>query len=64
MNAVRGILLGIADTLLPDGTMTKNRARVTLDLVLTIGVTILAIVLTVGYQVLGRWGSRFFGDAE
>jgi hypothetical protein len=64
MSALRGVLLGIADTMVPDGTMTRNRARVTLDLVLTVAITILAIALAIGYQALGRWGSRFFGDAE
>lgn len=46
----------------PDGTMVKNRARIRVDMLLTLAITILAIVLAVGYQVLGRLGPRFFGD--
>ena len=64
MSAWRGVLLGIVDTLVPDGTITRNRARVTVDMLLTFAIALLAVVLTVGYQVLGRWGARFFGDAE
>lgn len=64
MSALRGVLLGVRDSLVPDGTITRNRARVTLDMLLTLGIAILAIVLVVGYQALGRWGPRFFGDPE
>lgn len=64
MSAFRGVLMGIADSLTPDGTMTRNRARVTLDMVLTIVIALMAVALAIGYQVLGRWGPRFFGDSE
>ncbi len=56
--------MGIADSIVPDGTITKTRARVTLDMLVTVAITILAIVLAIGYQALGRWGARFFGDPE
>jgi hypothetical protein len=42
----------------PLGGLWRLRARVTLDLLVTLGVTLFAIVLAVGYQVMGRWARR------
>jgi hypothetical protein len=64
MNALRAILLGVGESMTPDGTMVKNRMRITADMLVTMAVMVLAIVLAVGYQVLGRWGNRIFGEQE
>ena len=42
----------------------RNRARITVDRLLTLLVTLLAVGLAVGYQVLSRWGHLIFGDEE
>jgi len=54
MSALRTILSGLAGAMAPDGTMTRIRLRTTLDMLLTLGVTVFAVVITIGYQVLGR----------
>lgn len=64
MSALRGVFLGIVDVLSPDATTIRNRTRITADALLTVGLTVLALVMVVGYQALGRWGPRFFGDSE
>ena len=56
------IVGAIAETLTPDGTMVKVRARMTVDMLVTLLTALLAVVLVVGYQVLGRWGHRFLSD--
>jgi len=58
MSALRTILSAIAESMAPDGTMVKMRFRVTLDMLTTLAVTVLAIGLGIGYQVLGRRGAR------
>lgn len=55
MNALRTVLSALGESMAPDGTMTKMRMRTTLDLLLTFAITVLAVALTVGYQVFGRW---------
>jgi hypothetical protein len=62
MSALRGVIAGVGDSITPDPTITKNRLSITLDRLVFIGVTLLAIGLVVGYQLLGRLGPRFFGD--
>ena len=42
----------------PLGGLWRLRARVTLDLLITLAVTILALGLAVGYQLVGRWSRR------
>ena len=42
----------------PDTTMARMRFRTTLDVLVTLGVTVLAVGLAVGYQVIGRWARR------
>jgi hypothetical protein len=58
MNALRTILSALGESMAPDGTMAKMRVRTTLDMLLTLAVTVLAVALTVGYQVFGRWARR------
>jgi hypothetical protein len=58
MNALRTILSALGESIAPDGTMAKMRVRTTLDMLLTLAVTLLAVALTVGYQVFGRWARR------
>ena len=62
MNAISALVGAVAETLTPDGTMVKVRARMTVDMLITLLTTVLAVVLIVGYQVLGRWGHRFLSD--
>ncbi len=64
MKVLRAILSGIGDAMTPDGTMVKNRMRIRLDTLLSLAATVVALALTVGYQVLSRWGYRFFGEDE
>jgi hypothetical protein len=42
----------------PLGSLWRLRARVTLDLLTTLAVTIVAIALAAGYQIVGRWARR------
>ena len=42
----------------PLGSLWRLRARVTLDLVITLAVTLLALGLAAGYQLVGRWSRR------
>ena len=58
MTALRTIFSAVADSMTPDGTMVRMRTRTTLDMVVTLATTILAVVLIVGFQVLGRWTRR------
>jgi hypothetical protein len=58
MRAARSALSAIAESLIPDGTLVRVRTRASLDTLTTLGVTLAAVVLAVGYQVLGRWARR------
>jgi hypothetical protein len=66
MRALRTILGGIFEAMTPDGTMTRNRLRLSLDHLLTFVVTLLAVGFAVGYQVLRHlprsWRDRLLGD--
>ena len=42
----------------PIASLWRLRARITLDLLVTLGVTALAIGLAVAYQAVGRWSRR------
>jgi hypothetical protein len=42
----------------PLGSLWRLRARVTLDLLVTLAVTVVAIALALGYQLVGRWARR------
>ena len=58
MSALRTIFSAVAEPMMPDTTMARMRFRTTLDVLLTLGVTALAVGLAVGYQVIGRWARR------
>ena len=66
MRALRTILGGIFEAMTPDGTMTRNRLRLSLDHLLTFVVTLLAVVLAVSYQVVRHlpdsWRDRLLGE--
>ena len=61
MTVLRTILSAFTETMAPDGQMMHMRLRTTLDLLVTTAITILAVVLAVGYQVVGRWARRSGG---
>jgi len=58
MSAIGTIISAIANSMTPDGTLARIRFRTTLDMLVTLVVTVLAVALTVGYQVFGRWARR------
>ena len=58
MSAIRTILSAFAEAMTPDASLVRMRVRTTLDMSITLVVTVLAVVLTVGYQVFGRWARR------
>ena len=58
MRAITTILSAIVESMAPDGTVARIRFRTFLDMLLTLIVTALAVVLAVGYPVLGRWARR------
>lgn len=58
MSALRTILSALAEGMTPDGTMVRMRFRTTLDMLVTLVVAALAVVLAIGYQVVGRWARR------
>ena len=62
MSTIFAIVGAVVETLAPDGTMAKVRARTIMDILITLLAALLAVVLIVGYQVLGRWGHRFLSD--
>jgi len=58
MSAFRTIFSAVSDSMTPDGTIVRMRMRTTLDMLLTLAITALAVGLIVGYQVVGRWARR------
>jgi len=62
MTALRTIVSAVIEGMTPDGTMTRMRFRTSLDMLLTLGFTVLAMVLVVGYQVIGRWARLTGGE--
>jgi len=58
MSALRTVFSALADSMTPDGTMARMRFRTTLDMLVTLVVTVLAIVLAIGYQVIGPLARR------
>lgn len=56
MSAVRTIISAVMDSMTSDGV--RMRSRTTLDTVVTLAVAVLAVVLAVGYQLVGRWARR------
>jgi hypothetical protein len=45
-------------------TGLRLRIRVGFDMLLTLVIAVVALVLVVGYQVLGRWGHRWLDEDE
>jgi hypothetical protein len=62
MTALRTIVSAVLEAMAPDGTMTRMRFRTSLDMLLTLGITVLAMVLALGYQVVGRWARHAGGE--
>lgn len=58
MSALRTILSAVIESMTPGGPLMRMRFRTTLDMLVTLSVAVLAVVLTVGYQVVGRWARR------
>ncbi len=58
MSALRTILSAVADGMLPSGMVARMRFRTSLDMLVTLVVTMLAVGLAVGYQLVGRWARR------
>jgi hypothetical protein len=58
MSALRTIFSAMADSMTPDGMIARMRFRTTLDMLVTLVVTALAVALAVGYQAVGRWARR------
>ena len=58
MTALRTILAALSEIFAPDGMILRMRFRTTLDMVVTTAITLLAVLLAVGYQVIGRWARR------
>lgn len=58
MTALRSLFSAITDGMTPDGMIIRMRFRTTLDMLLTTAITILAVVLAVGYPVIGRVARR------
>lgn len=58
MSPVKHVAGAIAESMTPDATLLRVRFRISLDMLLTLALTIIAIGLAIGYQVMGRWGAR------
>jgi hypothetical protein len=58
MTALRSFLSAFLDGLAPDGDILRMRFRTKLDSLITLLVTLLAVALAIGYQVVGRWARR------
>ncbi len=57
MSAFRKLPSAVTGAMAPDRTSTSLRLRTSLDMLLTLAMAVLAVVLVIGYQVLGRLGS-------
>jgi hypothetical protein len=61
MNALGTLVSAIADSFMPDGTTARLRFRASLETILAFLIALLAVALTVGYQVFRRWARRTEG---
>jgi transcriptional regulator GlxA family with amidase domain len=52
MRAPRSILAGFGDLMTPDSTLLRVRFRARLDLFLTLVISLVAVGLGVGYQIM------------
>lgn len=68
MNALRATLLSLGQAMAPDGKLMRGRMRDRLDLLLTLLFVMVALGLTVGYQVLrhlpASWRTSLLGDDQ
>jgi hypothetical protein len=62
MSPLKQVAGAVAESMTPDSTIHRVRFRITLDRLLTLAITVLAITLVIGYQVLLRWGERILGS--
>ena len=58
VSILRTLVSLIVEILWPDTTLVRNRYALSLELVKALFITLLAVVLTVGYQVLRLWARR------
>ena len=58
MTALRTLFSAISEVMVPDEMVMRMRFRTTLDMLVTSGIAVLAVMLAVGYQVIGRWARR------
>jgi hypothetical protein len=56
MSSVRGGIVAAVEAWLPRGELFRLRIRVSLEQLVTLGMTALAIALAIAYQVLSRIG--------
>jgi len=61
MPSVREVLGTMTEALTPGGAILRLRFRVSLDMLLTAAITLMAVGLAVTYQVLLRLGPRRAG---
>ncbi|HSM32921.1 MAG TPA: hypothetical protein VK987_02425 [Anaerolineae bacterium] len=65
-NALRATLLSLGEALAPDSTLLRIRFRARIDLLLTLLFATMALVLSIGYQVLrhlpASWRESLLGD--
>jgi hypothetical protein len=68
MSALRTIFSGIAEGMAPDGTLVRVRLRLSLEHLVTLVVTVMAVGLAVAYQVLRHlpesWARWLLGDSD
>ena len=55
MRAITTVLSAVADVLVPDTTTTRLTWRARLDRIVTLGVAVFALAVTVAYQAYARW---------
>jgi hypothetical protein len=66
MKALRAMLLSAGETLAPDSTLLRIHLRARIDLLLTLLVAMMALGLSLGYQLLrhlpASWRDSLLGD--
>ena len=62
MSFFKQLLGDFAGHVAPGGTLDRVRFRVGLNMLRNNAITVLAIALAIGYQVLLHWGHRILGS--
>ena len=66
MGILRSIWAGLAELMTPDSTLVRVRFQVSLDQLLTLAIVLMALGLSLGYQVLRHlprsWREALLGD--